>query len=646
MFKEKFKKIKSEKNKINSSMDMNLIKSIQTAGGITFKDEVKIRNGNGYEQCIYIYKLPTAVDDFWLGNVLNIANTVATVDISTVDTVEVRKNLNKSMQEQSTRFDTARKPVDKIDAQKRYQEIELLYHEIESFGKCIKLLSIRIFVSAYSEIKLEERVENIMSKLDSKSYACTSFLNEAKNDWCSMFRSYTQQQEEPFSLEGIPITSETLAIGNPFHYSELNDPYGTYLGDTSCGGIVNFDLYDKTSTRLYYNALLTGAMGAGKSTTLKKIFEDRAIRGDYVRSFDLTGEFTTLTKNLGGKILHLDGSDGILNPLEILRAGDNENINFGRHISKMVTIYRFLVPSVERKEVAEFQNVLTELYKEWGMAPGKNQSCHCTGFLPEQYPTFTDFYNFINQKIEKKINGNFKGMEKTLEEHNLLLLNSIKRNIENIIVAYGTMFDGHTNMPNILDEQIVTFDISVIKNMASEIFDALIFNITSLCWDNLVKNGSIMKEAWEKGKIKWIDIVRFLLIIDESHKWINMNKPQALDIISTYMKEARKYFGGIILASQSLRDYAPEGDTSINTKEFNKIKEIFENTQYKFIFKQDDAVQPLLKNLFGNSLTESQRNKIPVLEQGNCILLIAGERNIEFKVFLTEEENRLFTGGA
>lgn len=641
MWKKKFKKTQE-----TSNVDINLLKSIQVAGGITFRDEVKIRNGNGYEQCIYIYKLPSSVDDFWLGNVLNIANTVATVDISTLDIVEVRKNLNKSMKEQSMRYDTARNPADRIDAQNRYNETRQLYQEIESFGNCIKLLSIRIFVSAYSQVKLEERVENIMTLLDSKTYSCTSFLNETKNDWCSMFRSYTRQQEEPFSLEGIPITSETLAIGNPFHYSELNDPNGTYLGDTSCGGIVNFDLYYKTVTRLHYNAVVTGTMGSGKSTLLKKIFEDRAIRGDYIRAFDITGEFTTLTKTFGGKILHLDGTDGILNPLEILRSGDNEYVNFGRHISKMVTIYRFLVPSVERREISEFQDVLTELYQNWGLAPNKNQGCKCTGLLPEEYPTFSDFYDFINQKITEKLNGDFNDMEKTIVKDNLLLLNSIKKNIGNIINSYGTMFDGHTSIPNILDEQIVTFDISVIKNMAAEIFDAIIFNVTSLCWDNLIKNGSIMKELWEKGKIDWIDIVRFLLIIDESHKWINMNKPQALDIISTYMKEARKYFGGIILASQSLRDYAPEGDTSVSTKEFNKIKEIFENTQYKFIFKQDDAVNSLLQNLFGNSLTESQRNKIPILEQGNCILLIAGERNIEFKVFLTEEENRLFTGGA
>ena len=84
-----------------------------------------------------------------------------------------------------------------------------------------------------------------------------------------------------------------------------------------------FDLFTKTSTRLYYNFLVTGEMGSGKSTLLKKQLKDNAAKGNFVRTFDVSGEFTLLTKTLGGKVIKMDGSNGILNPLEILRAGDN-----------------------------------------------------------------------------------------------------------------------------------------------------------------------------------------------------------------------------------------------------------------------------------------------------------------------------------
>lgn len=69
----------------------------------------------------------------------------------------------------------------------------------------------------------------------------------------------------------------------------------------------------------------------------------RAITGDYVRTFDISGEFTRLTKYLGGKVLKLDGTSGILNPLEILQGGADDIVSFTRHISKVSTIYKFLV---------------------------------------------------------------------------------------------------------------------------------------------------------------------------------------------------------------------------------------------------------------------------------------------------------------
>ena len=68
------------------------------------------------------------------------------------------------------------------------------------------------------------------------------------------------------------MTATGLAHGNPFHFSMLYDPTGTFLGKTPCGGNVLFDLFTKTQTRLYYNFLAIGEMGSGKSTLLKKQF--------------------------------------------------------------------------------------------------------------------------------------------------------------------------------------------------------------------------------------------------------------------------------------------------------------------------------------------------------------------------------------
>lgn len=581
--------------------DPYLLEQIQPSGGITFQDTRYVETGTGYETCIHVYDFPQKLDDFWMAKVCNINNTVVTVDISTDNVMEVQKNINRSMKEQQYRYMEAQNFQEKYDAKQRFQEMERLYEEISSLGEVIKLLHIRIFVADHSYIRLEEKVKNILAKLESNGFRAAIFLNETKTEWESMYRPYKEQQSEDlFFIYGQPLTSNALAAGNPFHFSSLQDPCGDFLGKTPCGGNVLFDEFHKSKTRRFYNSLAVGTMGSGKSTLLKKRFLTNAIKGNYVRTFDISGEFTTLTKTLGGKVLKLDGTNGILNPLEVLKAEEGEEISFTRHISKVSTIYKFLTEgSADTEEIIEFEELLRELYRTFGMEliGGKVKS-QVTGLPANRYPTFSDFLEYIERKMEdiqRKSKG-YEAVELDLVKHRMAIMDKIRRVLSNITNTYGSLFDGHTSIDNILDEQIVTFDLSTIKEMKPSVFDAQIFNMISLCWDNCVTNGKLMMERLrkakgEEGALDPEQVTKFLMIIDESHRWINTKKRHALESITIYLREARKFFGGIMLASQSIRDYVPEGS---GAEEIDDLKKIFELTQYKFIFHQEADTLPLL----------------------------------------------------
>lgn len=635
---------KKEKRTKKPERDMNLLNEIKPAGGITFKDVKYITTGSGYEGCIHIYKFPENIDTYWMAKVCNINGTVALVDISTDNMSEVKKNLNKSMKEQVGRKIGARDFAELYDADKRLDEMKRMYDEIQSYNEVIKLVHIRIFLADRSFESLEKKIKNIMDKLETDSgFLTTIYLNESKSEYKSMTRSYKKQKEEMFFPKGQSLTATGVAHGDPFHFSSLNDETGEFLGTTPCGGNVLLDIFQKTSTRLYYNFLAIGEMGSGKSTLLKKQFKSNAIKGNYVRTFDISGEFTILTKTLGGKVIKLDGSEGILNPLEILKAGDDENISFTRHISKVSTFYKFLVGgSVDAEEIAEFEDVLKQLYSSFGLWSDDRRNIQCTGLPAASYPTFTDYLNFLTESMEEMQNEKYSHLEEQVVAKTLLLRDKIRKVIKNIVDTYGTLFDGHTSIDNILDEQIVTFDISTLKELKDEVFDAMIINIISLCWDNCVTNGKLMLNMLREGKIKLWDVTRFLILIDESHRWLNAKKTHALDLVSVYLREARKYFGGIGLASQRAADYVPEGSDS---DAVNKLKNIFELTQYKFVFRQSSNAKKLLYQIFDGELTGTQIEKIPKLEIGQCILLISGDKNIEFKVHLTKDEDMLFSGG-
>lgn len=640
---------KVEKRKRKLGYDPYLYEKIQPQGGICFRDPKFVMTGTGYEACLHIYEFPRQLNDYWMSKFCNLNNTVVTVDISTDNVIEVKKNINRSMKEQQFRYMEARDFQERYDAKQRYQEMERLYDEINSMGEVIKLVHVRIFVTDQSFARLEEKVKSIAVRLESNGFLTAIYLNETKREWLSMYQSYQEQKEEFFSTYGQPLVSNALASGDPFHFSSLEDPTGNLLGKTPCGGNVIFDEFTKTKTRLYYNELVIGTMGSGKSTLLKKRFKANAVRGNYVRTFDISGEFTNLTKVYGGKVIKLDGTNGILNPLEILKADENEGISFTRHISKVSTIYKFLTEGqADTQEIILFEELLREVYQKFGMELRNGKvSRKVTGLPATSYPTFSDLLAYITEKIDGMKETEYDEISLSLAKKNLERFDKIRMVIQNIVHTYGSLFDGHTSIDNILDEQIVTFDISTIKEMKASVFDAQIFNMVSLCWDNCVTNGKLMMERMNLPQenpehLEFEDTTKFLMIIDESHRWLNTRKPQALESITIYLREARKYFGGIMLASQSIRDYVPEGS---GAEAIDDLKKIFELTQYKFIFHQETNVLGLFDRIFENTVTQSQRDRIPKLEVGETILCISSDRNLEFKVHLTNEENRIFQGG-
>lgn len=628
---------KKKKKNTEIPLDRRLLSYIQPKGGITYRDEKFISTGDTYICCIHIYEFPKTIGDFWLEKLMNIPNTIAIMDILTEDTIQVKKNINNSMKEQNVRYRESKEYSDKLDAEQRFYEMKALYKELETMGQVLKSVVIRIFIADRNRYDLEERSKEIMDSLEADGYKTTVFLNEGKMEWVALIKSMEEQTLNPFHVPGQALTSKQIAAGYPFRFSSLEDPYGKYLGYTACGGNVIFSPFTKTATRSYYNSIVFGNMGFGKSTLLKKLFEQASMIGDFVRTFDITGEFAPLTLEMGGRIIK--SGEKIINPLEILKAAETEQLSYLTNIKRLTVLYKCMNPDYTMQEITMYQNTLKELYLSFGI----DTAGTVTGLPAKSYPIFSDYLQFLNKKAVElsKINGN--ALQKQVIAADMLTLNQIKKVIERIVDTYGYLFNGHTTFDNIVDEQIVTFDISGLKDLEDNVFDAVMFNMLTMCYGNCVTNGSVMKNKYEQGELKLDEVAHTLIIADESHRWLNSEKPDLVHEVNVYQREARKYFGGTLFASQSIRDYVPD-DTNKNG--LTEIKTLFELSQYKFIFKQDSNVLPKLEQVFNSELTPDQLKRIPYLEMGQCLLCISGEQNIEFKVHLSAQEKKLFSGGA
>lgn len=614
-----------------------LLSIIQPQGGVSFKDDDYIRTGDGYECCIRIYMYPSVVDRHWLTYIMNIPLALTTVDVRTLDSAEVKRILGKSITEYKSRAVTAKNFPDFNDADERRKELQRLYEEVNSMGEVIKEIVSRIFISAKSKYELDNKVSKILKYLEGNEYKATVLLNESKYEYESMYLSLDIQETEINKRKAFPVTSSTLSAGDPLHFTSLNDMYGSYYGTTTTSGVVGKVIWDGFASdeiRTSYNGCVFGKMGNGKSTLLKKMMRDRGSRGDFIRCLDLTGEYIVLCKMLGGTVISLDGSDGMINFLQINKLGETESDSFTMHLSKLNTIYKFIAPESSHAERIEFENLVRNLYIDKNIIPAdatQIDNYNISGLNAEEYPILSDLLSYMEDNMQNVTNKDTKKY-----------YDNIYRVINNLVQNYGKIFNGHTSLKDVVSEQIVVFNLQNLTSLKSEIFDAQLFSALSLCWSNAVKIGSTMKRLVEEKKIPVSDVKHFLLLLDESHKTINSTKPYAVEQVLVYAREGRKYFAGIYLASQSIRDFVPEGTSA---EGFDKIKTLFELAQYKFILNQDTDAVDMLSNIFKGQLTATEIKKIPRLDRGQAILSISGSKNITFKVEVTPEELMMFKGG-
>ncbi|WP_079473985.1 VirB4 family type IV secretion system protein [Marinococcus halophilus] len=626
-----------------------LLSEIQPQGGIKF-NESYIRKGDGYETCVHIYDFQTIVNDFWLEEIMNMPNVIAALDVATPNRREVMSKLNKSMAEQKTRTMQAKETADAIEATESFEELSGIYNEIRQ-GEVVKRIVLRLYVSSKTLDELEVTVKKVIDDLEALNFRGSVFLNEQEYEWGSLIESFSHQMKYPNKRKGIELPALSLAGGFPFHYTSLDDPFGTHYGTTDTHGNVIFDLFHKDKQRKFYNALMIGKMGSGKSTLLKKMALDNAIKGHKVRILDVTGEFGELAEALDGKTIALDGSDGSINPLQVYRSETTDEgaikqeASFAKHLSKMQVFYRFISPDVANEEIKEFQNTLRRLYIEQGLwsdsiDPEEN---NITERRPEEYPIFSDLLTMIQDDLY--IDKDKQLVNEDVSVHRRERLENIELNIKNLVETYGRLFNAHSSLMDFDKEDFVAFHLRNLSELSSEVFQAQLFNVLNMLWDGMLGNGQPQLQAFNKHRLRFEDAVRYLILIDEAHHIINTRKgsEHGVTFLQTFMREARKYFGGLFFASHVIEDFVPDKADQSAAEE---VKKLFSLTQYKFIGEQDSESLPRLKEIFTGQLNDSELGQIPYLSQGEVVLSISSVKNIKMKVDVSKQELDLFGGGA
>ena len=117
--------MRRKKQESGIEYDEKLLQHIAPIGNMTPYNSY-CRTGTGYEACVHIFSLPTMLDDFWMTDICNFQNSVATISIGTMDEVKVKQNLNKAIEEQASRMRFAKDYSAYYDAKSREEEMQRL----------------------------------------------------------------------------------------------------------------------------------------------------------------------------------------------------------------------------------------------------------------------------------------------------------------------------------------------------------------------------------------------------------------------------------------------------------------------------------------------------------------------------------------
>ncbi|CAB1247502.1 Type IV secretion system protein VirB4 [Ruminococcaceae bacterium BL-6] len=636
----KLLKPKEKKEPVKKIFNAALISKLQPQGNLRLDDERYIKTGDGYCSCIMVYEYPAEDYDFWLERLLNIDGVYCVLDVATEEKVDAEDEIISSLNELDVRYSHAQDEGTSIDAEQHYKLLRDMLTSVKTQGEVIKLIQCRLYVSGRTKAEVDERVAAVIKDLESDDYRAAVFLSETEFGFKALFQPYHEQIKERNKRVGNPLPAISLAGGYPFNFEMLDDPFGIHIGSSSTRGNIIFDQFRKTKNRLSYDTLIIGKKGSGKSTLMKLLMKNNAIIGNFIRVIDVTGEFSELAKALGGKIVTLNGSEGIINYLEVFRTDEDEAISFANHLSKLNTFYKFMNPAADEDDRNEFEEYVRRLYEVKQLwLSNTTQPQKITGLPPQVYPTFSDLLDLVRSDLY--IDKETRRINPNLSPSKWRRLESIELTLSNLVHSYGKMFDGHTSLPDLTGEQIIVYNVQSVSNFKSEIFNALLFNVMSMMLDDMIRIGAPSKKMYEDGTPIY-QIPKLLLMIDEAHKFINTRNPLALDYMISIMREGRKYFTGLTLASQSIRDFAPQSNDS---EAVEKLKLLFELTQYKFIMQQESNCLPLMRTVFEDQLTESQLKQVPKFGQGECFLL-TGEDVLHTYIEITEQEKELFKGGA
>ncbi len=567
-----------------------------------------------YATILTVVSYPKYIAPGYLSTLTNMPGIKVVIKHIPVPFSTMSKMLNRQVADLREKYNQERDQTARERIRQDAESLEYFTSMLAGSQARIFDFQMHIMITADTKEELEIKKTNVKNYLDAMELKAISLRFEQEKVLKSILPIFPAQDVE--QRIGTPIPSVTIAAMYPFIFDSIKDPgLSTLLGVDFSGGVVLFNqfLYKirKENNRNNANMIILGTSGSGKSTAAKLMLRSHIRNGAQIVAIDPENELAEITKTYGGDTIDIGkgGEYGLINPLEVIIDADEEEIKQGlgytvltRTLQSLKAFMKYYDPSITEDVLTMFSEVVQDTYRRFGI----DFNTDFSKFTSNDYPTFSDVYATIR--------GRLMSMTEQTQERDIMERLELK--VRPITKELKFYFDGHTTIST--DSDFMVFNIKELMNSASNVRNALFFNVLKFAW-GLCLDFSV-------------DTV---LMVDEAHVLLGQNNILGADFLAQVQRRARKYNTGTIIITQQPSDFS---DPSVITQG----KAIFDNASYYLIMGlRKQAVEDLSLLV---DLNDNEKESIKRYSQGEA-LFVCGNRRMRINVTVTQEELDSFGSG-
>lgn len=632
--------------------NLELIEEVQNPSGIEFHTTY-FDDGMASSAIINVYDYPKNEQlQGWFKELINHKNTIVDIKIGTENKFEVQKALETAT---NTLRSKARSEVtSQGDALEAEQDADITLqdlNEARNGREIYKRVYVRLLVSDISPEELRRRVKEIQQQFS--NYRMKVYPSEQLTHFQQFFMPAMSIENQTIKDKGFPMKAYALAGSYAFNQTFIAHPRGSYMGLTMQRGEVMYDpSFNDHRTQLTAYNLVVGGERSGKSSFAKKNLGPLVARGDTVWVFDKSNEWRDLVNYYYGVTLTLDGSQNIINLMQVfgtvLDANGNVDViaSFNQHRTKVITYYATLNPQADKKELEMLGNLITDFYVErrmWSLSPKDNpQDLRVIGLRNEDYPILEDFQTFLETRNMLTRNMTQPAVER---------LDNILSTISSLIQNHGDMVNGVTTMPDLSGERLIRFDTSGLSRLEDDLYNAQYFTILSLMESYITINGTQQRERIKRGEVSTQannngNLPKyFWWIQDEADDIFNAKHSLGITFGDNMMAQHGKDFFGMFAIFPGLKNVVPTGNAA-DTEASRAASSFFGRFPKQTIGRLSKTDTTRLRSVVSETnITDGQLQALQGLDQSDFLMNLVGKQATFMHVDLNDSEINLFGGG-